>query len=76
MRFGVLVRILSNLKFNKYNLTNICSEFVSLSDPNQSVPPLPKFVGGSEVHLSLGIKNTNLDPVWIKTFPSGVLECI
>ena len=54
-------------KFNKYNLTNICSEFVSLSDPNQSVPPLPKYVGGSEVHLLLGMKNTHLDPVWNKT---------
>ena len=29
-------------------------------------------MGGSEVHLLLGIKNTNLDPVWIKTLPSGV----
>ena len=59
-------------KFNKYDLSNICAEFTSLSDPNQSVPPLPKYVGGSEVHLLLGIKNTNLDPVWIKTLPSGV----
>ena len=33
---------------------------------------LPKYVGGSEVHLLLGIKITNLDPVWIKTLPSGV----
>ena len=49
-----------------------CAEFTSLSDPNHSVPPLPKYVGGSEVHLLLGIKNTNLDPVWIKTLPSGV----
>ena len=59
-------------KFNKYDLSNICAEFTSLSDPNQSVPPLPKYVGGSEVHLLLGIKNTNLDLVWIKTLPSGV----
>ena len=29
-------------------------------------------MGGSKVHLLLGIKNTNLDPVWIKTLPSGV----
>ena len=32
-------------KFNKYDLTDISSEFISLSDPNQSVPPLPKYVG-------------------------------
>ena len=59
-------------KFNKYDLSDICSELVSLSDPNHPVPPLPKYVGGSKVHLLLGIKNTNLDPVWIKTLPSGV----
>ena len=59
-------------KFNEYDLSEICAEFTSLSDPNQSVPPLPKYMGGSEVHLFLGIKNTNLDPVWIKTLPSGV----
>ena len=41
-------------------------------DPNQPVPPLPKYVGGSDAHLLIGIKNTNLDPVWIKTLPSGV----
>ena len=59
-------------KFNKYDLSDICSEFISLSNPNQPVPPLPKYVGGSKVHLLRRIKNTNLDPVWIKTLPSGV----
>ena len=48
-------------KLKKYDLSDICLEFVSLSDPNQPVPPLPKYVGDSEVHLLLGIKNTNLD---------------
>ena len=56
-------------KFNKYDLSDICAEYTSLSDPNQSVPPLPKYVGGSEVHLLLGIKNTNLDPIWDKPSP-------
>ena len=59
-------------KFNKYDLSDICSKFVSLSDPNHSVPPPPKYAGGSEVHFLLGIKNTNLDLVWIKTLPSGI----
>ena len=59
-------------QFNKYDLSEIRAEFTSISDPNQSVPPLLKYVGGSKVHLLLGIKNTNLDPVWIKTLPSGV----
>ena len=45
-------------KFNKYDSSHICSEYISLSNPNHSVPPLPKYVGGSEVHLLLGIKNT------------------
>ena len=58
-------------KFNKYDLSEICSKYISQSDPNHSVPPLPKYVWGSEVHLLLGIKNTNLDPVW----SSGVPEC-
>ena len=58
--------------FNKYYLSDIFSEYISQSDPNHAVPQLPKYVGGSEVHLLLGIKNTNLDPVWIKTLPSGV----
>ena len=55
-------------KFNKCDL----SEYISLSDPTHPVPPLPKYVGGSVLHLLLRIKNTNLDPVWIKTLPSGV----
>ena len=34
---------------------------------------MPKHVGGSRVHLLLGIKNTNLDPVMIKRLPSGIV---
>ena len=44
-------------KFNKYDLSEICAEFTSLSDPNQSVPPLPKYVGGSEVHCNPASSN-------------------
>ena len=33
---------------------------------------LPQKVGGSKVHLLLGIKNTNLDPVLVKELPSGI----
>ena len=33
-------------KFNKYDLSHICSEYISLSDPNHPVPPLPTYVGG------------------------------
>ena len=59
-------------KFNKSNLSEIRSEFLSLLDPTQPVPPLPKYVRGSDSHLLIGIKNTSLNPVWIKTLPSGV----
>ena len=33
---------------------------------------LPKTVGGWELHLLLGIKNTLLDPVLLRILPSGV----
>ena len=33
-------------KFNKYDLSKICSEYISQSDPNHSVLPLPKYGGG------------------------------
>ena len=59
-------------KFNKYDLSEICSEYIFQTDPNHAVPPLPKYVVGSEVHVLLGIKNMNLDLVWVKTLPSGV----
>ena len=36
---------------------------ISQADPNHSFPPLPKYLGGSEVQVLLGIKNKNLDPV-------------
>ena len=36
------------------------------------MPPLPKYVGGSDAYLLIGIKNTCLDPVLIKILPSGV----
>ena len=57
---------------NKYDLSEICAEFTSSLGPNQSVPLLPKYVGGSDAHLLIGIKNTNLDLFWIETLPSGV----
>ena len=32
-------------KFNIYDLSEISSKYISQSDPNHSVPPLPKYVG-------------------------------
>ena len=38
-------------KFNKYDLSQVCAEFTSWLDPDQSVPPLPKYVGGVPTHI-------------------------
>ena len=59
-------------RFNKSDLSTICSEFLSSLDSIQDVPLLPKYVGGSDAHLLIGIKNTCLDPTLIKILPSGV----
>ena len=55
-----------------YDLSETCAEFTSSLGLNQPVPLLTKYVGGSDARLLIGIKNTNLDPVWIKTLPSGI----
>ena len=59
-------------RFNKSDLSEIRSEFLSSLESTQDVPLLPKYVGGSDAHLLIGIKNTCLDPTLIKILPSGV----
>ena len=59
-------------EFEKYDLSEICEEFRENAEPGEENTILPKTVGGSEVQLLLGIKNTHLDPVLIKKLPSGV----
>ena len=72
MKFPVLVWIPScQSSINMIYPISALNSFLYLI-LNQFVPPLPKYVGGSEVHLLLEIKNTNLDPVWIKTLSSGI----
>ena len=46
-------------QFNKYDLSDICSEYTSLSDPNQPVPPLPKICGGFRSPLTVRDKKYN-----------------
>ena len=58
--------------FGTYDLTEICQEYLDQAEDEEKVHALPEKVGGSKVHLLLGIKNTNLDPVLIKVLPSGV----
>mgnify|MGYP007004153242 CR=1 FL=1 len=56
----------------KYDLSEICDEFRQTAAPEDEDILLPKAVGGAEVQLLLGIKNTQLDPTLIRRLPSGV----
>ena len=58
--------------FGTYDQTEICQEYLDQAEDKEKVHALPEKVGGSKVHLLLGIKNTNLDPVLIKVLPSRV----
>ena len=59
--------------FPKFDLTEVNDEVMSLkSKPINSNEPLPLEIGGSEVHLLLGIKDTELEPVLLFTTPLGV----
>ena len=56
----------------KYNLEEIGQEFRSSANPTEMGYILPKTVGGTKVHLLLGVKNTRIQPVQIRVLPSGV----
>ena len=58
--------------FGSHDLMEICEEYVKNADGDEKNEVLPKHVGGSRVHLLLGIKNTNFYPVMIKKLPSGI----
>ena len=59
-------------EFRKYDLTDIIKEYTGTFSKNECNIPLPKYVGGGKVNLLIGIKNTNLVPILIKTLNSGV----
>lgn len=42
--------------FGSYDLTEICEEYIKNADDDEKNEVLPKHVGGSRVHLQLGIK--------------------
>ena len=50
-------------KFNEYDLTEINKECRKSLGSGQQNIILPTKIGGSKVHLLIGIKNTNLNPV-------------
>ena len=59
-------------EFHKYNLEEINLEYLKYANDDERENILPKTVGGSKVHLLLGIKNTKMHPVLVKNLPSGV----
>ena len=59
-------------EFHKYDLKEINREYLKYADEDERKKILPKTVGGSKVHLLLGIKNTRIQPVLMKVLPSGV----
>ena len=58
--------------FGSYDLSEINEEYRDQAEGEEKDVVLPKRVGVSKVHLLLGIKNTNLDPVLVKVLPSGI----
>ena len=58
--------------FMKYDIQEICEEYQKNSVGEDKNLPLPKTVGGAQVQLLLGIKNTDLNPIFIKKLPSGI----
>ena len=58
--------------FGSYDLSEIAEEYKDQAEGEEKDVVLPEKIGGSRVHLLLGIKNTNLDPVLIKVLSSGI----
>ena len=50
-------------KFNEYDLSEICNEYRDSLAPHLRNIELPSKIGGSRVHLLIGIKNAFLTPV-------------
>ena len=59
-------------KFNEYDLREIGKEYRKSLAPGQQDVILPTKIGGSKVHLLIGIKNANLIPVLEKVLESWV----
>ena len=58
-------------EFAEYDLAETGKEFISTSTDQEKDYVLPKTVGGSKVHLLLGVKNTRILPVLLRVLPSG-----
>ena len=58
--------------FGEYDLKEVIKEYRSSANSEELNDVLPETVGGSRVHVLLGIKNTRIQPTLIKVLPSGV----
>ena len=52
--------------FGEYNLEEVIKEHTEFGQGVELKQVLPKTVGGTKVHLLLGIKNTRLQPILLK----------
>ena len=59
-------------EFAEYDLNEIGKEFISSFTEQEKDYILPKIVGGSKVHLLLGVKNTRIQPVLLRVLSLGV----
>ena len=59
-------------RFNEYDLYEICQEYRRTLRKRERDVILPEKIGGSKVHLLIGIKNANLTPILDRILESGV----
>ena len=59
-------------EFGEYGLEEIDKESISSANELEKEYILPKMVGGSKVHLLLGVKNTRIQPTLLRVLSSGI----
>ena len=59
-------------RFREYDLKEIADEYKAACGPESADVILPPKIGGSKVHLLIGIKNAKLTPVLERILDSGV----
>ena len=58
--------------FEEYDLEEVIGEYRESASSTELEYVLPETVGGTKVHLLLGIKNTRIQPALLKVLLSGV----
>ena len=59
-------------EFGEYRLEEIGKEFMSSETESKKEYILPKTVGGTKVHLLLGVKNSRIQPVLLRVLSSDI----